>query len=100
MFYADESLFHSEEAYGETETLGYYSSWHDPSEAKFSSLLGTKVEQQRDIEVQFDLPPNPFLKHGTAQKHYLLLRKTETEMDIAVRVTQSGFPYADAGEMV
>jgi hypothetical protein len=53
-------------AYANAETLGYYSSWHDPSEAKFESFVGTKVEQQRDIEVQFDLPPNPFLKHGTA----------------------------------
>ena len=50
--------------------------------------------------MEFDLPPNPFLKHGTAQKHFLLLRKTETEMDVAIRVTQSGFPYADAAEML
>lgn len=41
LFYADESLFYSDKAYAIAETLGYYSSWHDPSEAKFESFVDT-----------------------------------------------------------
>lgn len=54
--------------------------------------------KQRDMEVTFNLPPNPFIRSGRAIGYSFLISKTDTELVIGVRNTQYGFPFADALE--
>lgn len=56
--------------------------------------------EQRDISVEFNLPSNPIFSHGEAEKHYLKLQHSDTALDYGIRVTQSGFPYADCAELL
>jgi hypothetical protein len=94
-FYADVSLFYSNEGF--IEALGNYTNWHEPADY-YKDFEGLPVLQQRDMEVTVNLPPNPILRVVNAQKHFLLLSKTNTTMLLGLNVGQSGFPYADAAE--
>jgi hypothetical protein len=40
--------------------------WRTETLKRWDIIHHGMSQQQRDIEVQFDLPPNPFIKHGTA----------------------------------
>lgn len=99
-FFADDSLFYSQLSHPETEKFGEYSSWFKPTDKKYTSFEGSSVQLQRDMAVDFKMPSNPFASGGTAHKHYMLLNKSETELDIAIRVTQEGFPYAENFELL
>ena len=98
-FYADDAdYFYNKTLLEKGDEVHNWSDWYKPTEEKYMEWFGQEVLQQRDIEVAFDLPPNPFIKHATATKHYLLLNKTETSLDIAVLDNQNGFPYAESFE--
>jgi hypothetical protein len=58
-FYADVSLFYSNEGF--VEVLGAYTDWHDPADY-YKDFEGLPVLKQRDMEVTVNLPPNPVIR--------------------------------------
>jgi hypothetical protein len=70
------------------------STWFAPEEDHYKKWFDRDVKVQRNLSLEFDLPPNPVVKHVNTNKHYLLVSHTDTFLEIGVIDNQRGFPYA------
>lgn len=98
-FYSNHSRFSAQESHAESENFGPYTDWYEPEEEQFENFENMEVLSQRDIEVYWSLPRNPIWSEGVATKHYLLMSQTPTEIAMAIKVGQYGFPYAEDFEL-
>lgn len=70
----------------------------EPNVDHYKTWQGRNVKQLRELTIEFELPPNPFVRDAWTTKHLMFLNKTETSIEMAVIDDQKGFPYATSFE--
>ena len=94
-FYSDDGdYFYDKTLLAKGEKVGSVTNWMDPINDHYKMWFDQKVMQLKEITVEFELPPNPFVRDAWTTKHLMLLSKTETSLDVGVIDDQKGFPYA------
>ena len=91
-FYNFTLIDKGERPYDETQ-------WFEPEIDHYKQWFNKEVKLQRNLSLEFDLPPNPIVKHVSTTKHYMLVSHTDTLLEIGVIDNQSGFPYASSFEL-